>query len=63
MARYQCRACGFDGLAPWSGKPVCPGCGDRAKVRVVLPAQDRAEVDLSAVATGRYGSADWGEEA
>lgn len=50
MARLQCRACGFDGHATWSGELACPRCGDGTSVRAALLAEELSEAELSQIA-------------
>jgi rubredoxin len=49
MARYQCRACGFEGGGAWHGDLVCPRCGSRTAVRVALAVAEMTEADLAAI--------------
>ncbi len=49
MARYQCRACRFDGEGAWHGELVCPRCGSRTAVRVVLAVAEMTDADLAAI--------------
>ena len=58
MARYQCRACGFDGHAEWVGELVCPRCGSRTAVRAAIGAEEMTEADLAAIEAAIPGGAD-----
>jgi len=49
MARYQCRACEFDGHAEWVGELVCPRCGSRIEVRAATRVEEMTEADLAAL--------------
>ena len=49
MARFQCRACGFDGEAPWDGRLVCPRCGSDADVRAAYAVEEMTEEDVAAI--------------
>ena len=49
MARYQCRACGFDGHAEWVGELVCPRCGSRTAVRAAIAIGEMTDVDLTVI--------------
>jgi uncharacterized Zn finger protein (UPF0148 family) len=49
MARYQCRACGFDGHAVWVGELVCPRCGSRTEVRAAIATREMTDADLAAI--------------
>jgi uncharacterized Zn finger protein (UPF0148 family) len=42
MARYQCRACGFDEEIAWDGRLVCPKCGS-TNGRVATAVEDIPE--------------------
>jgi hypothetical protein len=60
MARYQCGACGFDGLAPWSGRLLCPDRGYRTRVRVIPPRRGpdggrSPDRDFGTIRLGRLG--------
>ncbi len=59
MARYQCRACDFDGYATWNGKLVCPRCNNCTEVRAAIPVEEMTEVEVAAInaATPEDGSA------
>ena len=50
MARYQCRACGFDGHAAWAGALACPRCGSRTEVRAAIGVEEMTEAELAAIA-------------
>ena len=50
MARYQCRACGFDGHAAWVVELVCPTCGSRTEVRAAIGVEEMTEAELTAAA-------------
>ncbi len=58
MARYQCRACGFDGHAAWAGELVCPRCGSRTEVRAAIGVEEMTEAELAATAAAVPGGAD-----
>ena len=58
MARYQCRACGFDGHAEWVGELVCPRCGSRTAVRAAIGVEEMTEADLAAIEAAIPGGAD-----
>jgi len=62
MARYQCRACGFDGEGAWHGELVCPRCGSRPAVRVALAVEEMTEADLAAIAAAVPGGEDLAED-
>jgi uncharacterized Zn finger protein (UPF0148 family) len=62
MARYQCRACGFDGQAAWNGDLVCPRCGSRTAVRAAVATEERPDAELAAIAAAVPGSEDLAEE-
>lgn len=46
MARFQCRACGFDSSVVWKGKLTCPCCGGTAQVWVTVAVEEMEEADL-----------------
>ncbi len=50
MARYQCRACGFDGHAAWTGELACPRCGSRIAVRAAIATREMTDADVAAFA-------------
>ena len=50
MARYQCRACGFDSQAPWAGELTCPRCGSRTAVRAAMRAEELTDAEIAAIA-------------
>jgi hypothetical protein len=50
MARYQCRACGFDDQGAWHGELVCPRCGSPTAVRVALAVAEMTDAALAAIA-------------
>jgi predicted Zn-ribbon and HTH transcriptional regulator len=50
MARYQCRACGFDDHAPWDGNLECPRCRSSTEVRVAMATEEFTEEEVAAVA-------------
>ena len=62
MARYQCRACGFDGQGAWQGELVCPRCGSRMAVRVALAVEEMTDADLAAIAAAVPGGEDLAED-
>jgi predicted RNA-binding Zn-ribbon protein involved in translation (DUF1610 family) len=62
MARYQCRACGFDGQAAWTGDLVCPRCGSHTAVRAAVATEERTDAELAAIATAMPGGEDLAEE-
>jgi DNA-directed RNA polymerase subunit RPC12/RpoP len=62
MARYQCRACGFDGQGTWHGALVCPRCGSRTAVRVALATAERTDAELAAIAAAVPGGEDLAED-
>jgi uncharacterized Zn finger protein (UPF0148 family) len=62
MARYQCRACGFDGHSVWHGDLVCPRCGSRTAVRVALAVEEMTEADLSAIEAAALSREDLAED-
>ena len=49
MARYQCRACGFDDRAPWDGELICPRCGNRTEVRAAVGVEALTDAELAAI--------------
>jgi len=49
MARYQCRACGFDDHAAWDGNLVCPRCGNRSDVRAAIGREEFTEAEVAAI--------------
>ncbi len=49
MARYQCRACGFDGHTEWAAELVCPRCGSRTEVRAAIATREMADADMAAL--------------
>lgn len=49
MARYQCRDCGFDGHATWTGDCLSPYCGSRTGVRAAIRVEEMTEDDLAAI--------------
>ncbi len=58
MARYQCRACGFDGHAEWVGELVCPRCGSRTEVRAAIAVEEMTGVELAVIAAAVPGDVD-----
>lgn len=58
MARYQCRACGFDGHAEWAGELMCPCCGNRTKVRVAITTEEMTDAELAAIKAAISGGED-----
>ena len=62
MARYQCRACGFDGHAAWNGDLVCPRCGSHTALRAAVATEERTDVELAAIAAAMPGGEDLAEE-
>jgi uncharacterized Zn finger protein (UPF0148 family) len=55
MARYQCRACGFDNHAAWNGNLVCPRCGNRSEVRAAIGTEEFTEAEIAAIAAAAHG--------
>ena len=55
MARFQCRACGFDGRAEWEGKLRCPSCGDTDRVRAAMATGELTEAEMEAIAAAAPG--------
>ena len=49
VARFQCRACGFDGSAAWQGELTRPRCGDATQVRVAMAIEETSETDLALI--------------
>ncbi|MGH7077815.1 MAG: hypothetical protein ACREFU_06910 [Acetobacteraceae bacterium] len=62
MARYQCRACGFEGQDAWNGDLVCPRCGDRTAVRVAMAVAEMTEAEVAAIAAAVPGGEDRAED-
>jgi uncharacterized Zn finger protein (UPF0148 family) len=62
MARYQCRACGFDGQGAWHGALVCPRCGSRTTVRAAVATEERTDAELAAIAAAVPGGEDLAED-
>jgi len=62
MARYQCRACGFDGQGAWQGELVCPRCGSRTAVRVALAVEEMTDADLAAIEATALSGEDLAED-
>jgi len=62
MARYQCRACGFDGQGAWHGALVCPRCGSRTAVRVALAVEEMTNADLAAIEAAALSGEDLAED-
>jgi hypothetical protein len=62
MARYQCRACGFDGHAASNGDLVCPRCGSRTAVRAAIAAEEMTDAELAAIAATTPGGEDLAED-
>ena len=58
MARYQCRACGFDGQGTWHGALVCPRCGSRTAVAT----EERTDAELAAITPAVPGGEDLAED-
>jgi predicted RNA-binding Zn-ribbon protein involved in translation (DUF1610 family) len=52
MARYQCRACGFDGHSEWAGELICPRCGNRTEVRAAIATEEMTDAELTAIKAG-----------
>jgi hypothetical protein len=48
MARYQYRACGFDGRGAWHCELVCPRCGSRTAVRAAIAAEGITDAEVAA---------------
>ena len=40
MVGYECRACGFDGHAPWDGRLSCPECGSATAVGAAIAIEE-----------------------
>ena len=57
MARYHCRACGFNGQGAWRGELSCPVCGDGTAVGVALDSGEMAIPVVVAEASGPIGDA------
>ena len=62
MARYQCRACGFDGEGAWHGELVCPRCGNRTAVRVALAVEEMTDAELAAIEASALSGEDLAED-
>jgi uncharacterized Zn finger protein (UPF0148 family) len=62
MARFQCRACGFDGHAAWTGELVCPRCSTHTAVRAAGATEERTDAELAAIAAAVPGGEDLAEE-
>jgi len=62
MARYQCRACGFDGQGTWRGALVCPRCGRRTAVRMALAVEEMTETDLAVIEAAALSGEDLAED-
>jgi uncharacterized Zn finger protein (UPF0148 family) len=62
MARYQCRACGFDGHAAWDGDLMCPRCGNRTAVRAAVAAEEMTDAELGAIEATIPGGQDLAEK-
>ena len=62
MARYQCRACGFDGQDAWNGALVCPRCGSRTAVRVAMAIAEMTDAEVAAIAAAVPGGEDLAED-
>lgn len=62
MARYQCRACGFEGVSAWTGELVCPMCHGQTAVRAAIGVEEMTEADLAAIAAAVPGGADLSNE-
>jgi hypothetical protein len=58
----NCRACGFDGHAVWTGGLVCPCCGSRTAVRAAMATEERTDAELVAIATAVPVGEDLAEE-
>ena len=50
MARFQCRACGFEGNAPWDGRLICPHCRNDHEVRAAIAAEEMTEGEIALIA-------------
>lgn len=46
MARYQCRACNFDGPAEWQGVLTCPRCRSTTQVRAAVATMEMTDQEL-----------------
>jgi hypothetical protein len=53
MARYQCRACDFDGPAEWRGTLACPRCGSTTQVRAAIAIAEMTDEEINAIASSR----------
>jgi uncharacterized Zn finger protein (UPF0148 family) len=62
MARYQCRACRFDGQGAWNGELVCPRCGSRTAVRVAMAVAEMTDAEVAAIAAAVPGGEDLAED-
>ena len=49
MARFQCRACGFEGHGIWTGELICPACGGREKVRAAVATSEITEKEIAEI--------------
>jgi ribosomal protein L37AE/L43A len=54
IARYQCRACGFDDHALWNGVLVCPKCGSTTEVRAAIATAEMTDAQIAAIAAARH---------
>jgi hypothetical protein len=62
MARYQCRACGFDDQGIWHGELVCVRCSSRTAVRAAVATEERTDAELAAIAAVVPGGEDLAED-
>jgi predicted RNA-binding Zn-ribbon protein involved in translation (DUF1610 family) len=54
IARYQCRACGFDDHAPWNRVLLCPNCGSTAEVRAAIASTERTDAEIAAIVAATH---------